>query len=97
MFISDHKKPVFTSCQKDDIVVNADKLKTIAFVKWKPIKAEDNDGSVPTISVFPVHIQSTATSFEFKEGIHHVVFTATDSSGNRAYCSFKVTVKGLSV
>jgi len=56
--------------------------------------AIDNDGSAPKMSVFPDYIQPSATSYVFPEGIYHIVFTATDKSGNSAHCSFKVTVKG---
>lgn len=95
--IADLQKPIFTSCPSEDIVKVAQKKKDKAIVSWPIIKATDNDGFVPKLTVFPSNIPSKATSFEFSEGKHSIVYTATDSSGNFAQCSFYITVKGNSI
>lgn len=71
-------------------------MQTKATVSWQPVKAKDNDGRVPQMTVYPSYIPPSATSYDFPEGSRYLTYTAKDTSGNTATCSFRITVQGLS-
>ena len=68
--------------------VVAEKGITSAVVTWAPVKVTDNHRANLTVfpAVSPPHL--------FSEGIHAVVYTAKDPSGNIKQCSFRITVQG---
>ena len=59
-------------------------------MKWDPVTATDNSGSVTLTSNY----QSGSA---FPIGENNVVYTATDHSGNSVTSSFIVTVEGIFV
>ncbi|XP_048776989.2 sushi, von Willebrand factor type A, EGF and pentraxin domain-containing protein 1-like isoform X2 [Ostrea edulis] len=76
-----------------DIFVTALQLQTTAVVSWTEPSAHDSkDGNVATIRSGP------APGSVFSEGVTTISYTARDSSGNSASCSFRVhiTVKRCS-
>ena len=56
---------------------------------WTVPQATDNSGVTPT-----VHHVGKGPGDVFIEGIHSVKYIFTDDSGNKAECSFQVTVSG---
>ena len=54
------------------------------------MSAKDSGGLV-RISVEPAGV---SPPYRFGEGTNTVIYTATDSSNNRAFCRLKVTVQG---
>ncbi|XP_031559986.1 uncharacterized protein LOC116296157 isoform X2 [Actinia tenebrosa] len=91
-YCRDLMKPVFSACP-EGIQVYADKMQTKATVSWEPVNAKDNDGHVPQMQVYPSYVPPSATSYEFPEGSFYMTYTARDSSGNTATCSFRITVQ----
>ena len=67
----------------------ADKGKTTTLEIWGPVTATDNSDEV-NVTVSP----QVTSPHMFSEGQHTVVYTATDPSGNKKLCYFKVTVQG---
>nr|XP_054766997.1 P-selectin-like [Lytechinus pictus] len=86
-FHSDVQAPAFTGCPVSQSVI-APPLEISAVVTWNIPTASDNSGeSIPVIQE-----QGPKTESALQEGDHMIMFTATDSSGNKATCSFTVTV-----
>ena len=81
--------PTFITCPSTQTVI-ADKGKTTATVTWAPVKATDNDN----IPITPQPRPDIRSPHEFPEGTHTVVYTATDQTNNKRFCSFKVKVQG---
>nr|XP_054767000.1 uncharacterized protein LOC129274180 [Lytechinus pictus] len=87
MLCSDVQAPTFTGCPVSQSVI-APPLEISAVVTWNTPTASDNSGeSIPVIQE-----QGPLTESALQEGDHMIMFTATDSSGNKATCSFTVTV-----
>jgi HYR domain/Ricin-type beta-trefoil lectin domain-like/Secretion system C-terminal sorting domain len=80
--LNDTTKPSFINCPLN-IVLNS--VDTCAIARWTPPIATDNC-STPSV------ISSHASGFCFKSGTTTVDYTATDAKGNKAVCSFKVTI-----
>ena len=73
--------------------MHADEGRTSAAVSWEPLKATDNDGKTPYTTVIP---RGVSSPHSFNEGIHTVIYTAKDISGNTKRCMFAVNVTGMS-
>lgn len=68
----------------------ADRAQTTATVYWNSPTAEDNADGKPIVTTLP----NVISPHKFPEGSHTVIYTATDDSGNRNVCYFKVHVQG---
>ncbi len=79
----DTVKPRFTTCPTSQTLTSSD---TCVRAQWTVPVATDNCGTPSVVGNF-----SPANSC-FKEGITSVVYFATDAKGNRASCSFNITV-----
>jgi hypothetical protein len=79
---SDTINPIFANCPAN-IVLNT--MDTCARAQWAAPTATDNCG-IPSV------IGNYASGNCFPAGITTVGYAATDARGNRAYCSFTVTV-----
>ena len=84
--IADKERPVFQTTISSKSF-NTDPGLPSALIRWDPVTAVDNSGSVTLASNF----QSGDT---FPIGNTSVVYTAIDQSGNIAISSFTVTVEG---
>ncbi|XP_041379635.1 sushi, von Willebrand factor type A, EGF and pentraxin domain-containing protein 1-like [Gigantopelta aegis] len=87
----DTLKPEFTNCPSQAIQAYADRGKTTAVVIWKPPIASDNSGNVTVEQVAGLQPGQT-----FNEGSSMIKYTATDPSGQKAYCIFAVNVVTIS-
>ena len=87
-FPSDIQAPSFNETCPSAQTVLADEGKTSATVSWGPVIATDNDQAL--VSVSP----NVTSPYEFAEGGHTLIYTATDRSGNTRFCHFRVTVLG---
>lgn len=83
--ISDTTPPVFSSCPTDIVLTN-DVGICGAVASWTLPVATDNCGGVILTS------NNYNSGDSFLPGITTVVYTATDTAGNTASCSFNVTV-----
>lgn len=83
--VTDIEAPVINDCPAD-IVVNADAGQSSAVVTWVPPTASDNCGVASLVST-----HSPGDTFPL--GTTTVTYTATDTCGNTAECSFDVTVE----
>ena len=89
--VLDNEPPTIANCPAS-IVTPTDPSLSTAQVSWLTPLATDNV-LVASFNVLGVSSSSnTRTSAVFLYGTTVVVYTATDSSGNRAQCSFNVTV-----
>ncbi len=86
IMLEDVEAPVLTACP-DDIVVSAD-ASCQQTVSWTAPTATDNCGLASLVS----SVGSNTAIFDI--GQHTVTYTATDSCGLEATCSFSVTVEG---
>ena len=89
LYSTDVQPPRFLTCPSKQTVY-AQKGKTTATVSWALVKAIDND-------MFPITPQrrpNVKSPHEFAEGSHTVIYTATDQSRNKAFCYFRVNVRG---
>lgn len=85
--VEDRTSPVLTACPVDLSTPIEDGSSNKKSVSWTPPTVRDN---VAVASLSSSH----APGSEFFVGVTTVVYTATDSSGNAASCSFVVTVSG---
>ena len=87
MFLTDIVNPVISG-MPDNIEKKTDEGKATTMVDWaiKP-SATDNSGSLTLAS-------SHSLGELFRIGVTTVIYTAVDSSGNKATKRFTVTVKG---
>lgn len=84
--VTDAELPVILGCPSN-ITTNTDPNKCTAVVTWTPPTATDNcPGVVITRTAGP------APGSTFNKGATTVTYTATDTSGNTAVCTFTVTV-----
>ncbi|XP_041478043.1 E-selectin-like [Lytechinus variegatus] len=84
----DVQAPTFTGCPVSQTVTAAP-LEISAVVTWNTPSSSDNSGeSIPVIQE-----QGPLSGSALQEGDHMVMFTATDSSGNKATCTFTITVR----
>lgn len=84
----DTERPSFGETCPLERNVFADEGKTSATESWEEVRATDNDQAI--VTVFP----NVTSPHVFSEGSHTVVYTATDPTGNYAFCLFKVNVQG---
>lgn len=87
VIVEDKTAPVFLDCVQPEIVVAAD-ASCFATVNWTAPAVSDNCGNVTLTST---HEPGSA----FPLGSTHVVYSATDQSGNSSTCSFKVIVNDV--
>lgn len=88
-YSTDVEPPRFLNCPSRQTVY-AQKGKTTVTVSWALVKATDND-------MFPITPQprpNIKSTHEFAEGSHTVIYTAMDQSRNKAFCYFRVNVRG---
>ncbi|XP_035679049.1 neurogenic locus notch homolog protein 1-like [Branchiostoma floridae] len=83
----DVQQPVFTSCPNDVYLEPASGSGTV-LVNWDKPRATDN--TAVTITVSP---SGTEPPSVFSIGTHDVTYTATDSAGLTATCTFSVTIR----
>ncbi|PFX23093.1 CUB and sushi domain-containing protein 1 [Stylophora pistillata] len=86
VYCRDIQAPSFNETCPSAQTVLADEGKTSATVSWGPVIATDNDQAL--VSVSP----NVTSPYEFAEGGHTLIYTATDRSGNTRFCHFRVTV-----
>jgi gliding motility-associated-like protein len=82
--IIDNEAPEFTFCPSSFEEVSSDSVNGKSIISWQEPQAIDNCGEVTVVSNYnPVQ--------EFDFGTHTVTYTATDESGNQAYCTVDIT------
>ena len=67
----------------------ADRNSNSKNITWTEPHAIDNSGVTPN-----VHLVGKGPGDLFEEGIYFVKYIFTDDSGNKAECSFQVSVSG---
>ncbi|XP_078373500.1 sushi, von Willebrand factor type A, EGF and pentraxin domain-containing protein 1-like [Oculina patagonica] len=84
--VLDQEPPVFTYCP-NDIVMDNGSTPEIR-VNWQQPTVTDNSGVAPSVT-------SNRDSGELFSvpGSYEVIYTATDGAGNKATCSFRITLK----
>lgn len=85
--VSENVPPVITGCPSDRVfILPANKCDTL--VNWQPPLASDNCA-----------LDTLTTTYQpgtlFSTGIHVVVYTAFDASGNTSTCTFNVAVEDV--
>lgn len=88
-FDADYSAPVFTNCPPSQVVF-AEINQTTASVRWPEPRATDNSNNVLRV----VMTAGNGSGVMRPEGTTLEAYEAVDESGNRAECSFNVTVKG---
>jgi len=86
--VNDTSAPMFSNCPTNITVSPTANCKAI--VNWTAPAANDNCG-IPTI------VANYNPGSEFNAGTTTVTYSATDAAGNKATCSFTVTVKDTTV
>ena len=89
--IADLSPPVFMSCPSD-IFASITKNSS-ASVNWTFPVAIDNSNQAPQITVSPAGVTSPYTFYTSTV----ITYTATDASGNKDECSFKVSLQGQKI
>jgi large repetitive protein len=79
---ADSVKPVFANCPANIVLTTMD---TCATAQWVAPTATDNCGTPSVVGNF-------ASGYCFPAGVTTVGYAATDAQGNKAYCSFTVSV-----
>lgn len=72
------------------IVTETLKGQNYAYIKWTVPKVTDNADPSPSLWMKPYIV----SPWKVKIGVHVIVYTAEDASGNKATCKFKVKVLG---
>ena len=88
--VTDNTNPVLTNCPSLPILVILPVNKCDTILTWTPPTVSDNCGLGGVVLVPNIPSGSVFTT-----GDTIVVYTATDSSGNTATCSFSVSVKDV--
>ena len=88
-FDADYSAPVFTNCPPSQVVF-AEINQTTARVRWPEPRATDNSNNVLRVVI----TAGNGSGVMRPEGTILEAYEAVDESGNRAECSFNVTVKG---
>ena len=88
--VLDDEKPVFTTCERPDIIANPTPGVCDAFVNFSLPIAIDNCTPVPIIT--QIDGTGLSTGQRFPVGTTILFFEATDAAGNRDTCSFRVIV-----
>lgn len=85
-FVDD--EPPTLTCPKDIEVKKTTAGPTVT-VHWRSPIYEDNSGEAVTL--FTESIKGSG----FRVGQHRIKYEAADRSGNKAFCTFTITVSGL--
>ena len=85
--LTDNEPPQFGNSCPQNTHVFADSGKTSKVVTWPPVVATDNSGEKPRMVKTGVHSV-------YLEGKHYVTYEATDTAGNKGFCTFTITVRG---
>lgn len=88
ILILDIQAPSFNETCPSNLSVLADEGQTSATVSWGPVIATDNDRALVTVT------PNITSPYAFSEGGHTLAYKATDPSGNKRFCHFRVTVVG---
>ncbi|MBL0741434.1 HYR domain-containing protein [Chryseolinea lacunae] len=83
--VTDDTDPVFANCPTN-LVVPVNAATCDAVVNWVEPTATDNCDATPTIT------RSNSPGETFGLGSHTITYFADDDSGNRATCSFTITI-----
>jgi len=90
--INDDIKPVFIQCP-GNMVVNADVDKCSAVVKWAEPLAKDE--CEPDVIITQTAGAASGSVFNVPGSPYTISYTADDTNGNTAVCSFTVTVRDM--
>ena len=82
----DVEEPVFTYCPSEITIDDA--TTTEVRVNWQEPKVTDNSGVDPV-----VYSNKQSGQYFDVPGSYEVLYTAKDESGNKATCSFRITLK----
>ena len=85
---TDTTPPTFTNCPTN---INLTTTNTTAQATWTPPTAADNCTTPPSVS------STFNAGASFPIGTTPVIYTATDSKGNKATCSFNIIVSKINV
>lgn len=88
ILILDIQAPSFNETCPSNLSVLADEGQTSATVSWGLVIATDNDRALVTVT------PNVTSPYAFSEGGHTLAYKATDPSGNKRFCHFRVTVVG---
>ncbi len=83
---ADVTAPVFESCP-DDVELEAEGEDCSRKVYWSEPDVWDNCSNVQLVSNYP-------SGIIFSEGVHQIIYTATDACGNESTCTFMITITG---
>ena len=89
---------VFTDTQRpvmkcpSTILAYAESGQTTATVTWDPPTVTDNSNE--KLSTKQTQIEGLTSGAAFSRGSHVIKYEVSDSSGNKASCSFSVVVQG---
>ncbi|XP_033108663.1 hyalin-like [Anneissia japonica] len=81
--VIDDTDPLIIDCPSN-LNYTTDDGKTYATISWNPVSATDNSGTA--------RVEPDLTGGEYDIGEHQVVFIAVDSSNNKVWCVFNITV-----
>ena len=70
------------------MIAFAEREKFSALVNWTDPVAADSSGVSPTVT------SNYQSPTRFSQGLHVIIYTAVDQSGNKAVCNFTVHVLG---
>ncbi|XP_071829906.1 uncharacterized protein [Apostichopus japonicus] len=78
-----------------DVIAYAEPTQITASLtfSWEPVQASDASGQYTAVLSSVDGQASNSKPTSLTEGTHPLIYTATDSSGNSATCSFDVTVR----
>ena len=89
MYIADVRAPSFgVTCPASSILAYAERGRFSAQVNWTEPVATDNSGVPPAVT------SNYQPPQGLSQGIHVIIYTAVDQSGNTATCDFTVKVVG---
>ena len=87
---ADNTPPTFGNTCPGDMVVDMPSDKPYAIVSWDEPRAADNAHGKVRIDVSPSGVKPPWRCYNTTT----IEYTATDTSGNKAKCSFKVALEG---
>ena len=85
----DVEPPILTACPSNKTVVT-DFSQPTAVVIWRDLQATDNSGQDPTVTCST----ESGSQFTYRIGETDVICKAVDPTGNKAMCTFTVTIEG---
>ena len=72
------------------MTVYAPELSYTVAISWQTPSVTDNSGE----SISPQQVAGPAKGTSVGEGVYHILYTASDSAGNSATCTFSITIQG---